>query len=99
LSIDEKRRCSTDTRPPANPGLRLLPIACGNGRGLTALARDLSSVGVKATILPNRDIDAGCHSLFRKQHRADALIRQARRATAGRVLAITDVDLYSICRV
>lgn len=80
----------------ANPELLLLPIACDDGRELAALARNLSGAGMKVTVAPSQSIDPGCYTAARDQHRADGLLQQARQAATGRVLAITDVDLYML---
>jgi archaemetzincin len=94
LSIGQKHDLHHGPQRMENPELLLLPIACGDGPELTLLARNLSSAGIKVTIAPNQRIDPHSHTAARDQYRADRLLGQARRATAGRVLAITGVDLY-----
>ncbi len=94
LRTDEKCHPHHGPRWTENPELLLLLIALGDGSELEWLVRNLSSAGFKVTIAPNQRIDPHSYTAARDQYRADRLLEQVRRATAGRVLAITGVDLY-----
>jgi archaemetzincin len=95
LDIEDKRQSNGDRQLLPDTRLLLLPIGCGDGPRLTALASNLSrTAGITVTIAPSEAVDPRSYNAVRGQHRADALLAQARRAAAGRVLAITDLDLY-----
>lgn len=74
--------------------LALLPVGCASGQELVFLAHDLARSGVVTTIAPSQSLDPGAYTPSRGQYRADMLLEQARRAIDGRVLAVTDADLY-----
>jgi archaemetzincin len=73
----------------------LLPIAGVRGEALENLARDLAGAGFHVVTLQQRAAPAGAYDRHRRQYRADVLLDLARREPADRVLAVTDLDLYS----
>jgi archaemetzincin len=79
---------------PAEPRLVLLPVSCASGEELESLAHDLSRSGIKTTTAPNQNLDPTACTPSRGQYRADMLLDQAHRTVGGRVLAVTDADLY-----
>jgi archaemetzincin len=79
---------------PADPGLVLLPVGCASREELEFLARELSTSGIKTRIAPSQKLDSAAYTPSRGQYRAAMLLDQARRAVGGRVLAVTDADLY-----
>jgi archaemetzincin len=94
LSVDVRGERGGDGRPFANAELLLLPLAFDDAGELAELARNLSNTGLEVTVAPNEDIDPGAYVAARDQYRADKIVAEARRAGRGRVLAVTDVDLY-----
>jgi hypothetical protein len=79
---------------PAKPELILLPVTCASGEELKLLAHDLSLSGIKTTIAQNQNIDPAAYTASRGQYRGDMLLDQARQTVGGRVLVVTDADLY-----
>jgi len=93
MALDERHRLHRQSEP-AEPELILLPVTCASGEELKLLAHDLSLSGIKTTIAQTQNIDPAAYAPSRGQYRGDMLLDQARRTISGRVLAVTDADLY-----
>jgi archaemetzincin len=93
MTLDEDHRLARRTEQ-GEARLALLPIGYPSADGLGFLAHDLSLSGIKTTLAQNQDIESAAYTPSRGQYRADVLLDQARRAVSGRVLAVTDADLY-----
>jgi predicted Zn-dependent protease len=85
-----------ERRPPGRLELRvsLLPIVGTDRSALDTLAQDLSDRGFHVTVLDEREVPAGAYDPRRRQYRAQAFVDRARKESTGRVLAVTDLDLY-----
>ena len=77
------------------PRITLLPMGNPDRRALDNLARDLSGVGFDVRRAGRRALPEGAFDARRGQFHADALLDLALSVRAGRVLAVTDVDLYA----
>ncbi len=75
--------------------LRLLPIGGVDAEVLGDLAEGLRSLGVQVTRLSPVEPPAAARDAERGQYRAAALLEAARRLTDARVLAVTDLDVYT----
>ena len=77
------------------PRITLLPVGNPDRRALDDLARDLSGMGFVVEPAGRRALPQGAFDARRGQFHADALLDLALSVRAGRVLAVTDVDLYA----
>lgn len=75
--------------------VRLLPIGDVDPRDVASLAEDLAGAGFRTTILQTRPVPGAAWDPRRHQYRAQALLDLARDHPSERVLAVTDLDLYS----
>ena len=75
--------------------LALLPFQDVDERALTRLAAQLGERGFVCSIHRPEPMPAGAWNSLREQYRAEPLLKAAREATAGRVLGVTDQDLYT----
>ena len=76
-------------------GDSLLPIGEVNRKALDNLAQDLSATGFRVTVLREAEAPAEAYDARRRQYAAEGLLNLARQAARGRLLAVTDLDLYS----
>jgi archaemetzincin len=77
------------------PRVTLLPVGNPDRLALNDLARDLSGVGFDVELAGLRALPRGAFDARRGQFHADAVLDLALSVRAGRVLAVTDVDLYA----
>lgn len=75
--------------------LALLPFQGMEEDELAALAARLGEQGYACTLLPPMALPAHAWDRMRGQYRAERLLEAARQAVAGRVLGVTDRDLYA----
>lgn len=75
--------------------LALLPFQDVDPRSLTLLAAQLAEKGFACTIRRPEPMPAGAWNSLREQYRAELLLKAAREAASGRVLGVTDQDLYA----
>ena len=94
MTMPHERYCFNSRAGSAELALTLLPLSCGSEDALKFLARDLSLSGIEAVLAPSQNVDPAAFTPSRGQYRADILLNQARRTVGGRVLAVTDADLY-----
>jgi archaemetzincin len=73
----------------------LLPLGNPDRRALDNLARDLKGMGFDVERAGRRALPRGAFDARRGQFHADALLGVALSVRAKRVLAVTDVDLYT----
>ena len=66
-----------------------------NRKDLDNLAQDLSATGFRVTVLREAEAPAEAYDARRRQYAAEGLLNLARQAARGRLLAVTDLDLYS----
>jgi archaemetzincin len=89
----EREACTLER--PARKGLTLLPIAPIEARVVHDLAGAMSAIGYSVTVVAEQPMPAGSYVPSRRQHQAEALVELARQQAGGRVLAVTEADLYS----
>ncbi len=75
--------------------LSLLPFESVDKADLDNLIQDLSFLGWKVTVVEETEVPAGAYNSQRRQYRGDAFLDSARLKCRDRVLAITNLDLYS----
>ena len=75
--------------------LALLPFQDVDERLVAQLAGWLAKKGFACTIRRAEPMPAGAWNAVREQYRAELLLKAAREAAAGRVLGVTDQDLYA----
>jgi len=62
---------------------------------MTVLAEQLGQKGFACTLLQSIAVPAEAYDRMRDQYRVQALLEATRQAAAGRVLGVTEVDLYA----
>lgn len=75
--------------------LALLPFQDVDERHVTTLATQLAEKGYACSVRHAEPMPAGAWNPLREQYRAELLLRAAHGAAAGRVLGVTDQDLYA----
>ncbi len=75
--------------------LALLPFQDVDERLVTLLAAQLAKKGFACSMHRPEPMPAGAWNSLREQYRAELLLKAAREAASGRVLGITDQDLYA----
>jgi archaemetzincin len=75
--------------------LALLPFQGVDERTLARLAGQLVDKGFACTVLPATALPADAYNPLREQYRVERLLETTRQAVAGRVLGVTDQDLYA----
>jgi archaemetzincin len=95
MMVADEQRYRLGRRESTEARLTLLPVACSAEEELKALAEDLAPAGIDTALAQCHDIDPAAYTKSRLQYRAEALLEQACQAVAGRVLVITDADLYA----
>jgi archaemetzincin len=74
--------------------LALLPFQDVDERSMALLAAQLAEKGFACNVHRAEPMPAGAWNRLREQYRAELLLKAAREAAAGRVLGVTDQDLY-----
>ncbi len=75
--------------------LSLLPFKGIDKTDLDNLIQDLRFLGLKVTVVEETEVPVGAYNPQRRQYRADAFLDSARLKRGDRVLAVTNLDLYS----
>ena len=75
--------------------LALLPFQGVDERTVALLADQLAGKGFACTVLPAMAMPADAYNRLRDQYRVERLLEATRQAVAGRVLGVTNQDLYA----
>ncbi len=75
--------------------LSLLPFKGMEQTDIDNLIQDLRFLSLKVTVAEEMGIPAGAYTPQRRQYRADAFLDRARLKRGDRILAVTNLDLYS----
>jgi archaemetzincin len=75
--------------------LALLPFEDLDQRLMMQLAEQLAEKGFACSVRRAEPMPAGAWNQLREQYRAELLLKASREAAAGRVLGVTDQDLYA----
>ena len=75
--------------------LALLPFRGTDAHVMGVLADKLAEKGFACNLLPETAVPADALDRLRGQYRAKRLLDATKRAAAGRVLGVADVDLYA----
>ena len=75
--------------------LALLPFQGVDERTVACLAGRLADKGFACTVLPAMSLPVDAYNPLREQYRVERLLEATRQAVAGRVLGVTDQDLYA----
>lgn len=75
--------------------LALLPFEGMDEHAMTVLAEQLGQKGFACALLRPIPVPADAYDRTRDQYRVEVLLKATRQTAAGRVLGVTEVDLYA----